>query len=174
MMNPYVRIKEKKYVRPNQKVNVTYGVRVDNKLYYQIAEKTFISAEFVNLDLRRNDIAPYENKKIIAKPNTKVAIYSYPDNQAKTKKFLPANTLFKIQNFNGGPKNMWLYTKKGWIKADQILFYGFFNKKAFQQYNNLPRVSKYTNLVLLPFNPNKLIFTSTYWQKRKQINQIIH
>ena len=173
MMNPYVRIKEKKYVWPNQKVNVTYGVRVDNKLYYQIAEKTFISAEFVNLDLRHNDIAPYENKKIIAKPNTKVAIYNYPDNQAKTKKFLPANTLFKIQNFNGSPKNMWLYTKKGWIKADQILFYGFFSKKAFQQYNKLPRVSKYTNLVLLPFNPTKLTLTPTYWQKQKQINHII-
>ncbi|NRO58968.1 hypothetical protein IMAU30014_01602 [Lactobacillus helveticus] len=102
-----------------------------------------------------------------------MAIYNYPDNQAKTKKFLPANTLFKIQNFNGSPKNMWLYTKKGWIKADQILFYGFFSKKAFQQYNKLPRVSKYTNLVLLPFNPNKLTLTPTYWQKQKQINHII-
>lgn len=39
MMNPYVRIKQKQYVYPEQKVNVMYGVRADNKLYYQIAEK---------------------------------------------------------------------------------------------------------------------------------------
>ena len=79
-----MRIKEKKYVYPGQKLNVTYGVRVDDRLYYQIAEKTFISAEFVNLDLRQQDIAPYQNKKIMAKPNTKVTLYSYPDNQAQS------------------------------------------------------------------------------------------
>ncbi len=92
----------------------------------KLQKKTFISAEFVNLDLRRKDIAPYQNKKIIAQPKQKVAIYSYPDNQAKTSKILPANQLFKIRNFNGTPKNMWLYTKLGWIKAKDILFYGFF------------------------------------------------
>ena len=85
-MNPYIRIKEKKYVYPGQKINVTYGVRVNDRLYYQIAEKTFISAEFVNLDLSPKDIAPYKNKQIMAKPDTKVAVYSYPDNQAKTNK----------------------------------------------------------------------------------------
>ncbi|RVU69871.1 MULTISPECIES: glycerophosphodiester phosphodiesterase [Lactobacillus] len=174
MMNPYVRIKEKKYVKPNQRVNVTYGVRVDDRLYYQIAEKTFISAEFVNLDLRQNDIAPYQDKKIIAKPHTKVAIYRYPDNQAKAKKVLPANQLFKIQNFNGTPKNMWLYTKAGWVKAKDILFYGFFKQSDFKQYNKLPRVSQYSNLVLLPFTPEKLVYTPTYLESQKQMKQIIY
>lgn len=174
MMNPYVRIKEKKFVYPGQKINVTYGVRVDDRLYYQIAEKTFISAEFVNLDLRKQDIAPYQNKKIMAKPDTKVALYSYPDNQAKTNKLLPTNKLFKIQNFNGSPKNMWLYTKLGWVKANQILFYGFFNKQAFKDYKKLPRVSHYTNLALLTYNPNSQIKEQTFSEKQKVINRIIY
>ncbi|MBL1072437.1 glycerophosphodiester phosphodiesterase [Lactobacillus kitasatonis] len=174
MMNPYVRIKEKKFVYPGQKINVTYGVRVDDRLYYQIAEKTFISAEFVNLDLRKQDIAPYQNKKIMAKPDTKVALYSYPDNQAKTNKLLPTNKLFKIQNFNGSPKNMWLYTKLGWAKANQILFYGFFNKQAFKDYKKLPRVSHYTNLALLTYNPNSQIKEQTFSEKQKAINRIIY
>lgn len=173
MMNPYIRIKEKKYIYPNQRVDVMYGVRVDDKLYYQIAEKTFISAEFVNLDLRRKDIAPYQNKKIIAQPNQKAAIYSYPDNQAKTSKILPANQLFKIRNFNGTPKNMWLYTKLGWIKAKDILFYGFFNQSEFKQYHLLPRVSQYSNLVLLAYNPNQLVYTPTFAEAQRQILQII-
>ncbi|QNT44612.1 glycerophosphodiester phosphodiesterase [Lactobacillus kefiranofaciens] len=173
MMNPYIRIKEKKYIYPNQRVDVMYGVRVDDKLYYQIAEKTFISAEFVNLDLRRKDIAPYQNKKIIAQPKQKVAIYSYPDNQAKTSKILPANQLFKIRNFNGTPKNMWLYTKLGWIKAKDILFYGFFNQSEFKQYYLLPRVSQYSNLVLLAYNPNQLVYNPTFAEAQRQILQII-
>ncbi|MCJ2171505.1 glycerophosphodiester phosphodiesterase [Lactobacillus kefiranofaciens] len=173
MMNPYIRIKEKKYIYPNQRVDVMYGVRVDDKLYYQIAEKTFISAEFVNLDLRRKDIAPYQNKKIIAQPKQKVAIYSYPDNQAKTSKILPANQLFKIRNFNGTPKNMWLYTKLGWIKAKDILFYGFFNQSEFKQYHLLPRVSQYSNLVLLAYNPNQLVYNPTFAEAQRQILQII-
>ncbi|EEJ70938.1 glycerophosphodiester phosphodiesterase [Lactobacillus ultunensis] len=174
MMNPYVRIKEKKYVYPGQKLDVTYGVRVDDHLYYQIAEKTFISAEFVNLDLKPQDIAPYQQKRIIAKPNSKVTIYSYPDNQARTTKTLPANKLFKIQNFNGSPKNMWIYTKLGWVKAKSILFYGFFNSKDFTKYDQLPRVSQYTNLVLLPYNPNQLVNEPTYAEKQKQINHIVY
>ena len=174
MMNPYVRIKEKKFVYPGQKINVTYGVRVDDRLYYQIAEKTFISAEFVNLDLRKQDIAPYQNKKIMAKPDTKVALYSYPDNQAKTNKLLTTNKLFKIQNFNGSPKNMWLYTKLGWVKANQILFYGFFNKQAFKDYKKLQRVSHYTNLALLTYNPNSQIKEQTFSEKQKAINRIIY
>lgn len=174
MMNPYVRIKEKKYVYPGQKLNVTYGVRVDDRLYYQIAEKTFISAEFVNLDLRQQDIAPYQNKKIMAKPNTKVTLYSYPDNQSQTNKVLPADKLFKIQNFNGSPKNMWLYTKLGWVKANQILFYGFFSKQAFADYKKLPRVSHYTNLALLTYNPNNPIKELTFNEKQKAVNHIIY
>lgn len=174
MMNPYVRIKEKKYVYPGQKLNVTYGVRVDDRLYYQIAEKTFISAEFVNLDLRQQDIAPYQNKKIMAKPNTKVTLYSYPDNQAQANKVLPADKLFKIQNFNGSPKNMWLYTKLGWVKANQILFYGFFSKQAFADYKKLPRVSHYTNLALLTYNPNNPIKELTFSEKQKAVNHIIY
>lgn len=174
MMNPYVRIKEKKYVYPGQKLNVTYGVRVDDRLYYQIAEKTFISAEFVNLDLRQQDIAPYQNKKIMAKPNTKVTLYSYPDNQAQTNKVLPVDKLFKIQNFNGSPKNMWLYTKLGWVKANQILFYGFFSKQAFADYKKLPRVSHYTNLALLTYNPNNPIKELTFSEKQKAVNHIIY
>lgn len=174
MMNPYVRIKEKKYVYPGQKLNVTYGVRVDDRLYYQIAEKTFISAEFVNLDLRQQDIAPYQNKKIMAKPNTKVTLYSCPDNQAQTNKVLPADKLFKIQNFNGSPKNMWLYTKLGWVKANQILFYGFFSKQAFADYKKLPRVSHYTNLALLTYNPNNPIKELTFSEKQKAVNHIIY
>lgn len=173
MMNPYIRIKEKKYIYPNQRVDVMYGVRVDDKLYYQIAEKTFISAEFVNLDLRRKDIAPYQNKKIIAQPKQKVAIYSYSDNQAKTSKILPANQPFKIRNFNGTPKNMWLYTKLGWIKAKDILFYGFFNQSEFKQYHLLPRVSQYSNLVLLAYNPNQLVYNPTFAEAQRQILQII-
>ncbi|MGN1271909.1 MAG: glycerophosphodiester phosphodiesterase [Lactobacillus sp.] len=174
MMNPYIRIKEKKYVYPGQKLNVTYGVRVNDRLYYQIAEKTFISAEFVNLDLSPKDIAPYKNKQIMAKPDTKVTVYSYPDNQARTNKTLPVNKLFKIQNFNGTPKNMWLYTKLGWIKAKQILFYGFFNKQAFADYNELPRVSQYNNLALLTYNPNRKLIEPTYREKQKAVNKIIH
>ena len=172
-MNPYIRIKEKKYVYPGQKLNIMYGVRIDDQLFYQIAEKTFISAQFVNLDLRAKDIAPYQNKKILAKPNTKVRIYKLPDNQAKTPKYLPEK-IFKIQNFNGSPKNMWIYTKLGWVKAKDILFYGFFNKNDFKDYDLLPRVSQYTNLALLPYNPNELVTSSSYWQRQKATNKILY
>ena len=151
MMNPYVRIPQKKYIYPGQKLHISYGVRVDDQLYYQVGEKTFISAEFVNLDLTKKDITAYENKEILAKPQVEVPTYSQPDNQAKTDKVLPANKLYKILNFNGSPKSMWLYTKAGWVKADDVLFYGFFNSESFSDYRDLPKISRYTNIALLSY-----------------------
>lgn len=162
MMNPYVRIKDKKYVHPGQKLHISYGVRADDKLYYQIAEKTFIDAEFVNLDLQQKDIEPYKDKQILAK-NESVPIYKLPENQAKTQKYLPVNQLYKILNFNGSPKNLWLYTKAGWIKGSDVLFYGFFSKNSFSQYNNLSRVSQYSNIALLSYKLPSPV-TSTYLQ----------
>ena len=153
MMNPYVRHKQHKYVYPGQNVNVMYGVRVHNQLYYQIANQTFISAEFVNLDLKPQDVAPYQNKQILAKPKSSVMIYRYPENQAKTSQKLPANRLYKIQNFNGSPKSMWLRISSGWIRAKDILFYGFFDDTSWQQYRHLPRMNRYNNLALTAYQP---------------------
>lgn len=153
MVNPYVRDKQKKYVYPGQKLEVTYGVRAHNQLYYQIDDQTFISAEFVSLDLKPEDIAPYENKQILTQPEKEAPIYRYPDNQAKTQKTLPRNTLYKIQNINGSPKSMWLNTSLGWVKARQVLFYGFFNKNSWNSYQQLPRMSRYNNIALTPYLP---------------------
>ena len=172
MMNPYVQKMQNKYVYPGQKFEVMYGVRAHNQLYYQIANQTFISAEFVNMDLRPADIAPYQSKQIIAKPQKDVRIYRYPDNQAKTKKLLPANTLFKIQNFNGSPKSLWLFTSQGWIKARDILFYGFFNDANWQNYRRLPRMSRYSNIALTPYLQLQPAKTLNTWQKIKQIKKI--
>ncbi|WP_294920754.1 glycerophosphodiester phosphodiesterase [uncultured Lactobacillus sp.] len=172
MMNPYVRKMQSKYVYPGQKFEVMYGVRAHNQLYYQIANQTFISAEFVNMDLRPADIAPYQSKQIIAKPQKDVRIYRYPDNQAKTKKLLPANTLFKIQNFNGSPKSLWLFTSQGWIKARDILFYGFFDDANWQNYRRLPRMSRYSNIALTPYLQLQPAKTLNTWQKIKQIKKI--
>lgn len=172
MMNPYVQKMQSKYVYPGQKFEVMYGVRAHNQLYYQIANQTFISAEFVNMDLRPADIAPYQSKQIIAKPQKDVRIYRYPDNQAKTKKLLPANTLFKIQNFNGSPKSLWLFTSQGWIKARDILFYGFFNDANWQNYRRLPRMSRYSNIALTPYLQLQPAKTLNTWQKIKQIKKI--
>ena len=172
MMNPYVQKMQSKYVYPGQKFEVMYGVRAHNQLYYQIANQTFISAEFVNMDLRPADIAPYQSKQIIAKPQKDVRIYRYPDNQAKTKKLLPANTLFKIQNFNGSPKSLWLFTSQGWIKARDILFYGFFDDANWQNYRRLPRMSRYSNIALTPYLQLQPAKTLNTWQKIKQIQKI--
>ncbi|MBH9990219.1 MULTISPECIES: glycerophosphodiester phosphodiesterase [unclassified Lactobacillus] len=172
MMNPYVQKMQNKYVYPGQKFQVMYGVRAHNQLYYQIANQTFISAEFVNMDLRPADIAPYQSKQIIAKPQKDVRIYRYPDNQAKTKKLLPANTLFKIQNFNGSPKSLWLFTSQGWIKARDILFYGFFDDANWQNYRRLPRMSRYSNIALTPYLQLQPAKTLNTWQKIKQIKKI--
>ena len=172
MMNPYVQKMQNKYVYPGQKFEVMYGVRAHNQLYYQIANQTFISAEFVNMDLRPADIAPYQSKQIIAKPQKDVRIYRYPDNQAKTKKLLPANTLFKIQNFNGSPKSLWLFTSQGWIKARDILFYGFFDDANWQNYRRLPRMSRYSNIALTPYLQLQPAKTLNTWQKIKQIQKI--
>ena len=172
MMNPYVQKMQNKYVYPGQKFEVMYGVRAHNQLYYQIANQTFISAEFVNMDLRPADIAPYQSKQIIAKPQKDVRIYRYPDNQAKTKKLLPANTLFKIQNFNGSPKSLWLFTSQGWIKARDILFYGFFDDANWQNYRRLPRMSRYSNIALTPYLQLQPAKTLNTWQKIKQIKKI--
>ena len=172
MMNPYVQKMQNKYVYPGQKFEVMYGVRAHNQLYYQIANQTFISAEFVNMDLRPADIAPYQSKQIIAKPQKDVRIYRYPDNQAKTKKLLPANTLFKIQNFNGSPKSLWLFTSQGWIKARNILFYGFFDDANWQNYRRLPRMSRYSNIALTPYLQLQPAKTLNTWHKIKQTQKI--
>lgn len=172
MMNPYVRKMQNKYVYPGQKFEVMYGVRAHNQLYYQIANQTFISSEFVNMDLRPANIAPYQDKQIIAKPQKDVRIYRYPDNQAKTTKLLPANTLFKIQNFNGSPKSLWLFTSQGWIKARDILFYGFFDDANWQNYRHLPRMSRYSNIALTPYLQLQPAKTLNTWQKIKQIKKI--
>lgn len=148
MMNPYVRIKQKKYVYPNQHLHVMYGVRNGDNLYYQIANKTFISAEFVNFDLKPSDIAPYRHKSILVSPFKKAALYRVPDNQAKTQNYLPRQHYYQILNFNGSPKNLWLYTKLGWVKAKNILFAGFVGKDTFADYHRLPKVSQYDNLLL--------------------------
>ncbi|MDF7638477.1 glycerophosphodiester phosphodiesterase family protein [Lactobacillus sp. ESL0791] len=173
MMNPYVRIMQKRFVYPGQKLNVMYGVRVHDHLYYQIAEKTFISAEFVNLDLTEKDIMPYENKQLIAKPGKMVRLYYYPDNQSQGTKVLPADQIFKIINFNGSPKSMWLYTQLGWVKAKDVLFYGFFDNHDFQEYNRLPRMSRYTNIALLVFQ-QPVPVTPSYTKLVKQTGKIIY
>lgn len=151
MMNPYVRIKQHKYIYPGQKLNVMYGVRAHNQLFYQVADQTFISAEFVNLDLKPQDIAPYQDKQIIAKPHKQVPIYRYPDNQSKTNQQLANNQLYKIENFNGSPQSLWLDTKLGWIKAQDILFYGFFDQTSWRNYRQLPRISRYHNIALTAY-----------------------
>ncbi|WEV51505.1 glycerophosphodiester phosphodiesterase [Lactobacillus sp. ESL0731] len=174
MMNPYVRIKQHKYIHPGQKLNVMYGVRAHNQLYYQVADQTFISAEFVNLDLTARDIAPYQDKQIIAKPQKQVPIYHLPDNQSKTDKTLPANTLFKIANFNGSPKSMWLYTKLGWVKAQDILFYGFFDQQSWESYRELPRISRYHNIALTAYLPKMAPRIKTTPELIKATMQIIH
>ncbi|RMC47097.1 glycerophosphodiester phosphodiesterase [Lactobacillus sp. ESL0230] len=153
MMNPYVRIKQKKFIYPGQSLNIMYGVRAHNQLYYQIANQTFVSAEFVNLDLKPQEVMPYQDKQLLAKSQAPVTIYRYPENQAKTKKILPANQLFKIKNFNGSPNSMWLKTTLGWVKARDILFYGFFDDTSWQQYHNLPRMNRYTNIALTAYQP---------------------
>ena len=58
--------------------------------------------------------------------------------------------------------------------AKDILFYGFFSQDDFRDYQSLPRVSQYTNLVLLPYNPNQAIAPTTFTQKLQQINKIIY
>ena len=172
MMNPYVQDRQNKYVYPGQKFEVMYGVRAHNQLYYQIANQTFISAEFVNMDLRPEEIAPYQNKQILAKPEKNVRIYRYPDNQAKTEKFMPINTLYKIQNFNGSPKSMWLYTSLGWIKARDILFYGFFGETSWQNYRQLPRMSRYSNIALTAYLPLQSGKTLNILQQIKKVQKI--
>lgn len=169
-MNPYVKVKRKKFIYPYERLQITYAVRKGFQLYYQIAEKSFISAEFVNLDLTLKDIAPYQDKKIIAK-SAKVPIYRLPENQAKTNKTLTMNQLYKILNFNGTPKSLWLDTKVGWIKAKDILFYGFFTKNSFKQYHSLNRISRYHNLALLPYRLPQ-VKTNSYWQNIKFIQKL--
>lgn len=111
MINPYVGISKKSFIKPGEKAHVSYGVKVDDRLFYQIAERTFISAEFVNLDLKPNDIRPFQNKQILVRPNHEAQIYKYPENTAKTDKKLKPRTLYKILNFNG-PRKMCGYTQQ--------------------------------------------------------------
>lgn len=172
MMNPYVRVKRQTYVYPGQKLDVSYGVRAHNQLYYQIDNQTFISAEFVTLDLRPQDVAPYQDKQIIARPQKKVAIYRYPENQAKTNKKLPLNQLYRIQNFNGSPKSMWLHTSIGWVKARDILFYGFFDQASWKNYHRLPRMSRYTNIALTQYIPLQAPKEPSFTQKIKLTNNL--
>ncbi|KRN14320.1 glycerophosphodiester phosphodiesterase [Lactobacillus gigeriorum] len=151
MMNPYIRVHEKQYIYPGQKLKIMYGVNIDNHWYYQIAKHTFISAEFVTLDLTENDVQVYHNQKIIAKPQRDISIYKYPNNLAKTNKKLQSNKLYTILNFNGSPKSLWIYTNQGWIKARQILFYGFFNDSLLHKYQQQKRLNRYNNIALLKF-----------------------
>lgn len=172
MMNPYVRIKRKKFVYPGQKLEISYGVRAHNQLYYQIDNQTFISAEFVTLDLKPQDVAPYQDKQVIARPQKEVALYRYPENQAKTKKKMPLNQLYRIYNFNGSPKSMWLKTSLGWVKARDILFYGFFDETSWKNYHNLPRMSRYPNIALTQYQPLQAPRELTFTQKIKLAAQL--
>lgn len=167
--NPYIPKKRKEYVYPKQKLQISYAVRVKDNLYYQIAEKTFIPAEFVSLDLTQNDIALYDNKQLIAKPNKRVPIYKRPENTAKTKKYLTGNTQYKIKNFNGSPKNLWIYTNVGWVKNQDILIYGIFSNNEIKQFHQLPKISQYTNLALLPYY-NYQIYIPSFMTKLKIAN----
>ena len=174
MINPYVGISKKSFIKPREKAHVSYGVKVDDRLFYQIAERTFISAEFVNLDLKPNDIRPFQNKQILVRPNHEAQIYKYPENTAKTDKKLKPRTLYKILNFNGAPQNMWLYTTKSWIKAKDILFYGFFDSSSLNTFENLSRISHYTNLALLPSTGQYSIHEANLFEKLKRVNNIIN
>lgn len=172
MLNPYVKNKRSKYVYPGQKVTVRYGVRDGNQLYYQIADKSFIPAEFVNLDLTKSDISLYQNKQIIAKSNKKVPLYSYPENQARTKKYLTAGTQYQILSFNGTQKSLWLYTKVGWVKAEDILFYGFFTKNEVVKQQSLPKMSRYSNVALFAYLPTQQIKSVNYFEEMQNLQQI--
>lgn len=68
---------------------------------------------------------------------------------------------------------MWLYTDVGWIKAKDILFYGFFNKKDFQDYNSLPKISRYNNLVLFSYPNLPTYKTMNYFEILKSTHKVI-
>ncbi len=94
--------------------------------------------------------------------------------QYKTDKKLKPRTLYKILNFNGPPQNVWLYTTKGWIKAKDILFYGFFDSSSLNTFENLSRISHYTNFALLPSTGQYSIHEANLFEKLKRVNNIIN
>lgn len=169
--NPYIKIKQKHYIYPGQKLHVTYAVQNKDKLYYQIAKHTFIPSDFVTFDLSEKNISAYQDKKIIAK-NKRVPIYSSPENFAKTGKYLNRNQLLKIENFGGSPQNLWLYTKVGWIRAKDILFYGFFSKQDFTYYQALPKLSRYPNIALLSYPIEPANKVPSFLTNQKIINKL--
>lgn len=151
--SPYSKDKQNKLIKPFSKLKLSYGVVIDGQLFYQIGKQEFIPADLVSLSLTPQDIKPFEGLKIITRPDYRVPLYNHPNDQAKTNNFLKQNYPYSILNFNGGPKNLWLQTKAGWVKQKEVLFYGLFNPKSdnFKTYQNQAHgQTRYPEVALLP------------------------
>ena len=132
--NPYLHVNTKTSLKFLEKVHVSNAVISQGKTFYQIGNKAFVPADLISFDLQPEWVMPYWNLKIISK-DQKVATYSEPQNGAPKINHLNPNKKYEILGVNGGSQPYWIYTKKGWVKAKDILYYGLFNKDsiAFKQ-----------------------------------------
>lgn len=172
--NPYLIVNLNKKLKFLTPVHVSYAVENKEKLYYQVGNHEFASSDFISFDLKPEWILPYWNLKIINKPGSIAPTYNYPNDTLTPNGHLSLNKKYDILGMNGSPKDKWIYTKKGWIKNEDILYSGLTNTSsyAFKLYNNLPSFYKESNIALFSNIPVKNFSYNTLWSVYNSTNQI--
>lgn len=171
--NPYVQVATNKNVYFLEKVHVSQAVIAAGKTYYQIGNKEFVPSDLISLDLQPDWIMPYWNLEIVAKNGKTVPTYSEPQNRAKKTGVLKRNTKYMIWGITGGTQTRWIFTKAGWVKANDILYYGMdHNSVAFKQYQELEDSYKATNIALFPYKTEVKTPDLDFWSTFKATNAV--
>lgn len=172
-VNPYRNVKTKSRIRNFEQVHVSNAYIIDNQTIYQIGDKKFIPASFISFDLTPQTIMPYEHLQIKV-PKTKTAyVYSQPSNIGKTNKILPNKAIYTL-GFSGSPESLWINTKYGWVRNQDILFLGLNpNSVGFWYYKQLPEINRYSNLQLINNFYTIPNYQTNYQKHRQEFLQII-
>lgn len=173
--NPYIHTKTTNTVVFLQPVHISAAIVAGDETFYQIGNKEFIPADAVNLNLKPENVLPYWTLQIIPKSQL-VQTYQHPTKNSKLVSTLNLNQKYQILAVNGGENINWILTTKGWVQANDILYYGLFDKNSmvFNQYLALPKSSQVTNIALFPTLTHNRVVSCNFWNTYQAENAIIY
>lgn len=161
-MNPYEPVNNKSKLHFLETVHVIASIQTSQKLYYQLGEHSFISAENLSFSLNYDKLKPFLNSRITLAPHKSGQIYQNSDHTSALSQKLIAGKKYQVLAYTGTSDNLWLKTKLGWIESKNVLFTDLpLNSFAFHEYQTSDH--SFTNIQLLPFKVLKTVKLQNYF-----------
>ncbi|WP_164506888.1 glycerophosphodiester phosphodiesterase [Lapidilactobacillus bayanensis] len=170
--NPYNLTLKKTTVQPLATYHVTQLVWSKGHAYYQIGTNRFIEATGVNRNEDFTRAEPYLNQTLQLRTDlTQAQFYNQPyAPQSLAHRLLPGQRahIEAVQILND---NLWLQTKKGWLKGSDVLIDFDQNSANWRAYQHL---TPHQKLALVAIKSSKILQLNTKKQNKWQMLAYFH